>query len=120
MPSYRTPALKSATLERQGREGYDGYQAERVSLPPLVNIERMADGYGRSKVSPTRRGSRQYDPSRAPTEADIRNRRAMLMEGRRWILDMLDDTTAMIRELDNAATMRSAVNGSNYGVGPVH
>jgi hypothetical protein len=43
----------------------------------------------------------------------------MLMEGRRWILDMLDDTTAMIRELDNA-TLRPAMNGNSYGVGPVH
>ena len=119
LPPYRSPALTSASLERKNREGYDGYQGERVSLPPLVNIERMADGYGPSKVSPTRRASRQYERTEAPTEADIRDRRAMLMEGRRWILGMLDDTTAMIRELDNA-TLGSSINNNNYGVGPVH
>jgi hypothetical protein len=119
MPTYRSPALASATAQdRQGREGYDNFGRERVSLPPLMNIERMADGFG-PKVSPTRRASRQYNRTEAPTEADIRDRRAMLMEGRRWILDMLDDTTAMIRELDNA-TLRPAMNGNSYGVGPVH
>jgi hypothetical protein len=113
MSSYRSPALASATTyERQSREGYDSYPRERVELPPLVSIERMADGYGPSRVSPTRRASRQHERTEAPTEADIRDRRALLIEGRRWILDMLDDTTAMIREIDNA-TLRPAMNGNS-------
>jgi hypothetical protein len=79
----------------------------------------MADNYAPPQISPTRRFARQYDRPAAPSEADVRERRAMLMEGRRWILDMLDDTTAMLRELDNATVGPSMVH-AKYGAGQVH
>ncbi|KAJ9096724.1 hypothetical protein QFC21_004994 [Naganishia friedmannii] len=37
------------------------------------------------------------------TEAEIQAKRALLVEGRRWIFSMLDETTAMLRQLDDAS-----------------
>lgn len=37
------------------------------------------------------------------TEAEIQQKRALLVEGRKWIFSMLDETTAMLRQLDDAS-----------------
>lgn len=37
------------------------------------------------------------------TEAEIQQKRALLVEGRKWIFSMLDETTAMLRQLDEAS-----------------
>lgn len=107
---YRTngmpPGPPSSTMDRFRREDLESMQR----LPPLSTIERMADGYGQaprlSVHSPDRRMSRFAErpapASEIPTEAEVRERRTLLVEGRRWILDMLDDTTSMLRQLDNA------------------
>ena len=116
---YRAAPPSSAHVEGARRDSYAGYNDPRVALPPLSTIERMADNYAPPQTSPTRRFARQYDRPSAPSEADVRERRAMLMEGRRWILDMLDDTTAMLRELDNATPGPSMVH-AKYGAGQVH
>jgi len=116
---YRAAPPSSAHPEGTRRDSYAGYADPRVALPPLSTIERMADNYAPPQISPTRRFARQYDRPAAPSEADVRERRAMLMEGRRWILDMLDDTTAMLRELDNATLGPSMVH-AKYGAGQVH
>ncbi|KAJ9114750.1 hypothetical protein QFC22_005626 [Naganishia vaughanmartiniae] len=53
---------------------------------------------------------RQAPPTGGPsssggmvTEAEIQAKRALLVEGRRWIFSMLDETTAMLRQLDDAS-----------------
>jgi hypothetical protein len=44
------------------------------------------------------------------SEADIQQKRALLVEGRKWIFAMLDETTAMLRQLDEASLKAGAAD----------
>lgn len=84
---------------------------QRVTLPPLSSLDRIPDHSSHQFAS-------SHEPQPEPlrytittaserddlveiTEEAIRRKRAALIEGRRWILDMLEDTSAMLRMLDD-------------------
>lgn len=123
-------------LER-GQQYDNGRQESRnnLTLPPLSSIERVADhyrrdtsyhikepvsipaapSYGRQKhlvppnISQDRRnGDRPHERRGVVTEAEIQQKRALLVEGRKWIFSMLDETTAMLRQLDEASLHANA------------
>ena len=121
-------------LER-GQQHDSGHQESRnrLTLPPLSSIERVADHYRRDPAyhikepvslpaapsayrqknllpqqmahdgRPSMNGDRPQERRGIVTEADIQQKRALLVEGRKWIFSMLDETTAMLRQLDEAS-----------------
>jgi hypothetical protein len=117
--SYRRGPPPSPHHQGPRRGSYAGFTEGRVALPPLSTIERVADSYAPSKLSPTRRLFRQSEPFEPPSEAEVRERRATLMQGRRWILDMLEDTDAMLRHLDNASR-GPTMNNAKLVAGQIH
>lgn len=137
-PSNPRPHGENTYLEHgkqydNGREE----SRNRLALPPLSSIERVSDHYRRDpachikepvslpaapsayrkhlpphQMSQDRRplvnGDRSHDPRGIITEADIQQKRALLVEGRKWIFSMLDETTAMLRQLDEASLHANA------------
>jgi hypothetical protein len=80
---------------------------DTVTLPPLSDLERIAGTY--KPYNPhtnqtdfaTRRRSDQSSGSRTlVSEEDVRQSRITLMEGRRWIWSMLDETNELLKALD--------------------
>ncbi|KAJ9091676.1 hypothetical protein QFC20_007587 [Naganishia adeliensis] len=68
----------------------------RQMLQPLADHRRPTNG-----AHDPQQGRR--NGGGVVTEAEIQQKRALLVEGRKWIFSMLDGTTAMLRQLDEAS-----------------
>lgn len=73
----------------------------RQMLQPPPDHRRPANGHDAPQ------GRRQGG---VVTEAEIQQKRALLVEGRKWIFSMLDETTAMLRQLDEASLHMNGVD----------
>ncbi len=94
------PLRHSPTMQRNS--------LDLVSLPPMSDLERIAGSYGPYYPRPNGAGfaarrRSDYNNGRRTlvSEEDVREARLTLLEGRRWILSMLDETSELLKALEN-------------------
>ncbi len=84
-----------------------------VSLPPISDLERIAGSYAPyyTRHSTTYGERRRSEANRIDgrpliTEEDIRQSRQALLEGRKWILSVLEETNDLLKALDETRPYR--------------
>jgi hypothetical protein len=86
---------------------------EPVSLPAAPSAydrpkHLMPSGMSQDRRAPSANDDRPQERRGVVTEADIQRKRAQLIEARAGIFLLLDETTAMLRQIDSASLQANA------------
>ena len=122
-PKVHVPYQAQASAQPSHPRWYSptkrSHELDLVSLPPVSELDRIAGSYGAYHYRPsnlTFAERRRSDTSRRTlvSEEDVRHVRLALLEGRRWILSMLEETTELLTALEEVPQRERQREESRY------